>query len=210
MSDANNEARLAQEQYETEREQMANQEPVSTNVNTEHVPVAVTEEQTKPKVREGWTTTDGKFWRFENYDNLPAEYKAFLPRKGTKGKLAPNGIEPIVHVDPVDGKTYRWWITFFANGGSSVSSMEWNASGGGSGGSGGYQRKSFYMDIGVGEHDLSEANALLAANENDRVYRYKKDGHLQISSTTKAPDGTVTVSSRIVYVLLKQKKIEYG
>jgi hypothetical protein len=198
MSEQNNEAQRAQEQYEIEKE-MANDQPVSTSMNTEHTPT---------KVREGWRTTDGKFYRFENYDNLPAEYKTFLPRKSTKGKLAPDGIEPIVHVDPVDGKTYRYWITFFPNGGSSVSSMEWNASSGGTGGS--YQRKTFYMDIGVGEHTLSEANALLSANENDRVFRYKKDGNIQISTTTKAPDGTVTVSSRIVYVLLKQKKIEYG
>ncbi len=210
MSNINDEARIAQEEYEVERDQMVNEQPVSTNVNTEHVPVVMTEQQPKPKVREGWTTTDGKFWRFENYDNLPAEYKEFLPRKSTKGKLAPNGIEPIVHVDPVDGKTYRWWITFFANGGSSVSSMEWNASGGGSGGGTYGQRKAFYMDVGLGEHNLTEANALLSANENDRIYRYKKDGHLQISTTTKTPDGTVTVSSRTIYLLLKQKRIEYG
>ena len=67
VTNRNEEARIAQEQYENE---MVNEQPVSTNVNTEHVPV-VTEQ--KPKVREGWTTTDGKFWRFENYHNLPTE-----------------------------------------------------------------------------------------------------------------------------------------
>lgn len=194
MSDMNEEALRAQQEYEAE----------SSGVQASMQP----QPEQGPKKREGWSTTDGKFWKFQNYENLPAEYKEFLPRQSTKSKLHPDGIEPITHVDPQDGKTYKFWITFYSNGGSGVSSMEWNTSGGG--GYSGGQKKSFYMDIGIGQHNINEANALLSANESDRQFKYKPLSGLTKNKTTKNPDGTTVFETEPVVLLVKQKRVEYG
>jgi hypothetical protein len=199
MENINQEALDAQQQFEAE--QGSNTQ--STNQNT------AVQEQPKStgKRPEGWRSDDGKFWKWQNYDNLPSEYKAFLPRESTKGKLNQNGIEPIVHQDPFDGRLYKYWISIFPNGGSTVSSMELSQQQQG----GGYSGKSFYVDVGVGEHQVGEANALLAANESDRVYRYKYVNDYATETTSvRNADGTSTTTSKRGVMLLKQKRVGYG
>ena len=198
----NQEALDAQEAYDVEQQQQ--QQMGTTTQQT------VQEQSQKPRVREGWTTQDGEFFTFKNYDNLPAEYKTFLPRKQTKSKTRPDGAETVVHVDPFDGKTYRYGVTLFDNGGSSVWSrfVDPNKPQGGGSGSG---SKSFYLDVGCTEYSINEANALLAANESDRVYRYKPHGEAYEveRKTTKDEAGNVVVISKHRLLLLKQKRITF-
>lgn len=195
----NQEAQDAQQQYEQE---MANQEPKTQTQKQSQV-------QPKPKVREGWTTNDGSFFTFKNYDNLPAEYKAFIPREPTKTKNRPVGIDPIEHVDPVDGLKYKYGVTFFDNGGTSVWSRRVEEGSSGGGGSG---NKSFQLDVGIAEYSVNEANALLAANESDRVYRYKPYGESYETekTVTKDENGNMKTVTKRALLLVKQKRIMYG
>lgn len=199
----NQEALDAQQQFEAERKEISG---VQVTMNPGSGGVTIPQQQ--PKSRPGWTTKDGSVWFFSNYDNLPSEYKQFIPREATKSAKYPNATgEQVIHQDPFDGQTYKYGVTFFDNGGSSVWSRihDPNKPSGGSG-----FRKSFYLDVGLQEMSAGEANALLAANEGEPTYRYKLGGSFVMNQVANGSDGSKTVVTKIVHVVLKQKRIEYG
>ena len=203
----NEEAIDAQQQYETERQEVSG---VQVNMTTDRQPASTQAniqpqvQVQRPRVREGWTQKGENFYTFSNYDNLPSEYKVFLPRAQTKSKNYPNAIqEPITHQDPFDGKTYMYGVTIFDNGGTSVWSRYVDPNKPQSS----YAGRPFYIDVGVGEHSVGEANALLAANEGEKVYRYRHAGFNATNKTTKNSDGSITTEHKLTHVLLKQKRI---
>jgi len=207
----NSEAIDAQQEYEAERQEVSggvqvnmttDRQPASTQVNVEHVP----QQQPKARPRNGWKLKEGStdFYLFPDFDLLFAEYKQFLKREVT-----PKG-EGIIHIDPQDGQTYKFGVSQHRDGTLGVWSKKWdpNRQSSSSSYSGG-GRKSFYLDVGLKEVSETEANALLAASEGDYAYRYKLGGSFVINQVLNASDGTKSVITKIVHVVLKQKRIEY-
>lgn len=171
------------------------------------------QQQVSKKRPDGWKTEDGKMWRWDNYYTLPDEYKKFLEPKNTKGKLDPAGIEPPVHVDPFDGKTYKFWVAFFDNGGSRISCMEWNttsqgSSSGGTSATGG-QKKSFYKTIDLEEGNIDQVKAFYASVRDNKKIMFKRVDSVPITATEIKPDGTRVTKQELRHVLELQERIDY-
>lgn len=190
----NEEALDAQQEYDKSQQESASVQNVRQ------------EEQTKPRIRPGWETKDGEFFTFKNYHNLPAEYKVFLKYEQTKSKAKPDAPQEVItHVDPVDGRTYRYGVTIFDNGGSSV----WSRLQDPNRPSGSGFKKSFYLDVGLVEVDGGVADGTLAMNETEREYRHKWVGS-HVLGSVQIVDGEKKVVNKVVHIIVKQKRIEYG
>lgn len=154
---------------------------------------------------DGWKTNDGSFWNWSNYETLPLDYKEFIPKKQTKTKRYPNGeIDPIIHEDPFDKKTYMYGVTFFDTGGTSVwSRLHVPRTTG--------FKKAYFKTIDVIEGTAKEIRTHLAASNEERGNKsYKYVQPFQIKEMTTNADGSKTLSDKIIHVLLLQERIEYG
>ena len=204
-----NEGQDAYQEYEKE---MSSTTPVHTQENQEHQP-----QDPRPEVNGKRWVWDEKWrnWTWLDYHSLPSQYKEFLPQEPTRSKTFPNAKEPIVHEDPFLHKKMRYDVFFFPNGGSKISAREYreysSTSGGGSssGGGGGF-KKSFYLDVDMEELDIAEARSRLASNEGETTYRYKPAGSHVVSVKAGAPDGTFSIVNKLVHIIVKQKRIEFG